>query len=51
MGEARMLCHICGIRPATHTCKLCGRAVCDEDFDAKLGVCNSCKHGRAIRKG
>ncbi len=39
------LCHICG-RPATNTCQMCGKQVCDKHYDSKLGMCLSCKMGR-----
>jgi hypothetical protein len=44
--EVTVLCDICGKRLAKHTCRLCGRRVCNEDFDEKLGICKSCKLGR-----
>ncbi|QRF73599.1 hypothetical protein Micr_00113 [Candidatus Micrarchaeum sp.] len=44
--EVTMLCDICGKRLASHTCRLCGRRVCSDDFDGKLGICKSCKLGR-----
>ncbi len=47
MAEIMTLCYICG-RPAKRVCKLCGKHVCGEHFDAKLGVCTSCKKGRKL---
>lgn len=41
------LCYICG-RPARNTCGLCGRLVCDADFDAVTGTCKIHKSGRKI---
>ncbi len=39
------LCNVCG-KMAKHTCKLCGKSVCDKHYDEKLGLCTSCKGGR-----
>jgi hypothetical protein len=36
------LCEICGKREAKHKCPLCGRLVCDEDWDESKGVCILC---------
>ncbi len=47
MAEIMTLCYICG-KPAKHVCKLCGKHVCNEHFDAKLGICTSCKKGRKL---
>jgi hypothetical protein len=43
----KALCYICG-DVAQHTCKLCGRAVCDKHFIPELGVCVNCARGRKI---
>ena len=48
MSDVKTLCQICKTRLAAHTCPLCGRAVCDSDFDKKAGICNSCKRGRRM---
>ena len=48
MSDVKTLCQICGTRLATKTCPLCGRSVCDVDFDKKVGICNSCKRGRRV---
>ncbi len=37
-----MLCEICGEKEATHTCRLCGRRVCDEHYDPATGLCTIC---------
>jgi hypothetical protein len=39
---AAPLCEICGEKPATHRCPLCGRWVCDDDWDEERGVCTLC---------
>lgn len=49
MNDVKKLCQICGIRIAERTCPLCGRGVCDKDFDAKAGICISCKRGRRVK--
>jgi hypothetical protein len=36
------LCEVCGEAEATHTCRLCGRKVCDKHFDSKTGLCAIC---------
>ncbi len=36
------VCEICGARPASRRCPLCGRYVCDEDWDSERGVCILC---------
>lgn len=41
------LCSVCG-KPAKNSCKMCGRIFCDDHFDKKLGICNSCKRGRTL---
>lgn len=48
MSELRNLCHICG-KPSEHTCKLCGKPVCSRHYDAKLGICDSCRRGRQLK--
>ncbi|MEM3227890.1 MAG: hypothetical protein QXR58_02100 [Candidatus Micrarchaeaceae archaeon] len=45
--EKTGLCSICG-KPARNTCSMCGRVVCDDHFDKKLGICTSCKKGRMM---
>jgi hypothetical protein len=44
-----MLCHMCG-KKADKTCRMCGRPVCDDDYDSKTGTCSACKSGRRIVK-
>ncbi|HVO77937.1 MAG TPA: hypothetical protein VMS79_03620 [Methanomassiliicoccales archaeon] len=43
------MCMICG-RPATHTCAICGRLVCDQHFNRDVGMCTICapKTKRAV---
>jgi hypothetical protein len=43
----KSLCYICG-DVASHTCKLCGRPVCDKHYVASLGVCVNCAKGRSF---
>ena len=35
-------CQICGTNPARHRCSNCGSLVCDDDFEAALGLCVDC---------
>lgn len=35
------LCYICN-KVATHTCRLCGRPVCDDHYISEFGVCTNC---------
>jgi hypothetical protein len=44
----KSLCYICG-DVASHTCKLCGRPVCDKHYIAALGVCVNCAKGRSFK--
>ncbi|MDE1857283.1 MAG: hypothetical protein KGH98_04380 [Candidatus Micrarchaeota archaeon] len=44
---AMPFCNLCG-KPATHTCGLCGKRVCGDHFDHKLGICSICKGGRRL---
>ena len=37
-----MSCEICGFKPAEHTCRICGRRVCSEDYSAETGICSVC---------
>ncbi len=41
------LCHICG-KPARYTCSLCGRPVCENDYDPGTGMCKMHKTGRKV---
>ena len=36
------LCDICEERPAVLRCRICGRYVCDEDFDHSINACRAC---------
>jgi hypothetical protein len=46
MPDINQLCHICG-KMAVHTCKLCGRPVCETHFEKKSGICTShVTHGK-----
>ncbi|MFO8016448.1 MAG: hypothetical protein R6U32_05065 [Candidatus Woesearchaeota archaeon] len=40
------LCMICEMKPAVHTCSMCGRVVCDEHFDLRTGLCTACARGK-----
>ncbi len=42
-------CDICGM-PASNTCSICGKKVCDKHYDKRTGLCVSCLHGRRIKK-
>ncbi len=42
------LCYICG-RPATHRCRMCGKAVCDIHYVPELGLCVKCASGYGKR--
>jgi len=50
MNEVRKLCSVCG-KIATDFCKLCGKPVCREHYDAKSGFCSGHARGRTIKKG
>jgi hypothetical protein len=41
------LCYICG-RIADNVCSMCGRVVCDADYDKESGTCKIHKKGRKI---
>lgn len=47
MASRASLCHICG-KIASKTCRLCGKSVCEKDYDDKTGLCTSCMHGRKM---
>lgn len=36
------VCEVCGKRPATRKCRICGRNVCEKHFDKCKGVCSVC---------
>ncbi|MEM0246521.1 MAG: hypothetical protein QXG15_04170 [Desulfurococcaceae archaeon] len=38
-----MKCEICEIKEPLYTCKMCGRRVCDDDYDKITGYCLVCK--------
>ena len=48
MNDVAVLCDICG-RIAGHTCKNCGRRVCDKHYDAPSGWCSSCASGKKAK--
>jgi len=48
MSEIATMCYICRRKLATRICRLCGKAVCDDDYDGKAGLCNNCKSGRVL---
>lgn len=39
MAEIKVLCDICQRKAAVQSCKLCGRRVCADHYDAKSGMC------------
>jgi len=41
-GLALELCDICGMKPAKYECRLCGRKVCEEDYDHEKKLCKVC---------
>lgn len=48
MSDVSMLCYICG-NPAKHVCRLCGKFVCSDHFDAQAGLCSTDKgRGRTL---
>lgn len=47
MADIAVICDICQKKIAKHTCKNCGRRVCDDHYDAKSGWCTSCSKGRS----
>lgn len=49
MGELHTLCYMCG-KIASHVCRNCGRHVCEEHYNAKVGWCVSCVAGRKMIK-
>ena len=36
------LCEICRAKEARHRCRLCGRLVCEDHYDARTGLCAAC---------
>ena len=36
------LCELCHHKEARHRCRLCGRLVCEDHYDAKTGLCAAC---------
>ncbi|MCY0868096.1 MAG: hypothetical protein OWQ48_02545 [Desulfurococcus sp.] len=37
-----MKCEICGEKEAVYKCRLCGRAVCSDDYDHEKNLCSIC---------
>ncbi|WP_048058945.1 hypothetical protein [Desulfurococcus amylolyticus] len=37
-----MKCEICGEKEALYKCNLCGRRVCEDDFDSAKKTCKIC---------
>ena len=37
-----MRCEICRENEPSHVCRLCGRRVCDEDYDERGEICIAC---------
>jgi hypothetical protein len=48
LSMLKALCYICG-EVASHTCKLCGRPVCEKHYIPSLGVCINCAKGRKLK--
>ena len=48
MAEHVKLCHICG-KIAKNTCRMCGKPVCSEHYDAATGSCPVHK-GKTFKK-
>ncbi len=48
--DLKGLYHICG-NVASKTCKVCGRAACDNHL--RVGVCDTCRAGKiqGVKKG
>ncbi|MFB6471119.1 MAG: hypothetical protein TU36_007825 [Vulcanisaeta sp. AZ3] len=42
LEQHKELCQICEERPASYTCRICSRHVCEEDFDFKVNACKAC---------
>ncbi|WP_084019843.1 hypothetical protein [Vulcanisaeta thermophila] len=38
-----MRCQVCDELEAHHKCRVCGRVVCDLDFNKELNVCRVCE--------
>ncbi len=49
MTDVMMLCDACG-KMAKHTCKNCGKRVCNDHFDTVSGWCTSCRSGKKLKK-
>ncbi len=48
MPDVTTLCNVCGM-PASSRCRLCGKMVCEMHYDARSGLCTSCKgRGRSV---
>ncbi|OYT61030.1 MAG: hypothetical protein B6U75_00045 [Desulfurococcales archaeon ex4484_217_1] len=43
MGKKNAKCEICEELEAVHICKICGRCVCSEHFNAKRRICVVCE--------
>jgi len=48
MSDKVGLCRVCG-RIGKHTCRLCGKFVCDDDYDKDMRICVICKKGGMIK--
>uniref|UniRef100_A0A7J3Y0L3 B box-type domain-containing protein n=1 Tax=Thermogladius calderae TaxID=1200300 RepID=A0A7J3Y0L3_9CREN len=46
MSENSFLCEICGLNPAVVKCPVCGRFVCEDDFDYEKNMCLVCSNTR-----
>lgn len=43
-------CQACMKALAKHTCKMCGRHVCENCFNSVGGICVLCGHGKKVKK-
>lgn len=39
----KLKCEICEMKTPLYACKMCGRRVCDDDYDKDMGYCLVCK--------
>ncbi len=48
MSDIAKLCYVCG-KIAKNTCKMCGKPVCGNHYNAEMGSCPS-HAGRSFKK-
>jgi hypothetical protein len=48
MADKIGVCRICG-KMGKYTCILCGKLVCEDDYDKGMRICVICKRGRTIK--